>query len=484
MPVSFLRDAGIATTWHNRKDSRGNFPFFDNFLSVPRCFLFHFRQFPVQWKLRNSRTSATLCVQNYQKERIKVPFLRNIKYFCDVKEYRKKYTFRLFLAIVLLLCGANSTFGQESAEAMDSVEISLLTCSPHDAIYSLYGHSAVRYHDLRTGEDLVFNYGVFNYRVRFFVLKFMLGKTDYELGVCPFSRFSAEYEHFGSQVQEQVINLSAEEKLRLKYLLAENYLPQNRVYRYNIFYDNCSIRARNIILKSIQGKVEFHERDDYNPSFRDILHAYTADHPWVMFGDDICLGINADKKIGRELQEFLPDNLMYGFSTATIYEAGFRPFVKETRTVVKPGVQIIERGFPFTPKECAIGLLLLTAILASFEVRYRKLFYVADAVWLLLFGICGMLLTVLAFSEHPATTLNLQLLVFNPLFLFVLVRTARRMRQHRKDNFWKWLILLVALFLVGRTVQHYAEGMMVLACCLLFRSVTHLYLEKKLDYRE
>ncbi len=34
------------------------------------------------------------------------------------------------------------------AQRMDSVEISLLTCQPHDEIYSLYGHTAIRYHEL------------------------------------------------------------------------------------------------------------------------------------------------------------------------------------------------------------------------------------------------------------------------------------------------------------------------------------------------
>ena len=30
-------------------------------------------------------------------------------------------------------------------------------------------------------------------------------------------------------------------------LLQENYLPENRVYRYNFFYDNCATRPRDKI---------------------------------------------------------------------------------------------------------------------------------------------------------------------------------------------------------------------------------------------
>ena len=54
---------------------------------------------------------------------------------------------------------------------------------------------------------------------------------------------------------EQVLNLTSEEKLALNQALEENYQPENRVYRYNYFYDNCSTRPRDILERSIRGKV-------------------------------------------------------------------------------------------------------------------------------------------------------------------------------------------------------------------------------------
>ena len=39
-----------------------------------------------------------------------------------------------------------------------------------------------------------------------------------------------------------------EEKERLIALLTENYRPENRVYRYNFFYDNCATRPRDQIV--------------------------------------------------------------------------------------------------------------------------------------------------------------------------------------------------------------------------------------------
>lgn len=49
---------------------------------------------------------------------------------------------------------------------MDGVDISLLTCSPGNQVWSLYGHTAIRYTDRFNHIDLVINYGIFSLRKR------------------------------------------------------------------------------------------------------------------------------------------------------------------------------------------------------------------------------------------------------------------------------------------------------------------------------
>ena len=56
---------------------------------------------------------------------------------------------------------------------MDSVEVGLLTCSPHQLIYGYFGHTAIRFHDLKNGDDWTFNYGIFNMRIPFFIPRFV-----------------------------------------------------------------------------------------------------------------------------------------------------------------------------------------------------------------------------------------------------------------------------------------------------------------------
>lgn len=100
-------------------------------------------------------------------------------------------------------------------------------------------------------------------------------------------------------------------------LLEENYRPENRIYRYNFFYDNCATRPRDLIEKSIDGTLQYAgdmTDTDSGISFRDLLHKYSKGHPWSRFGMDLCMGSQADKTINRRLMMFVP---FYVQSTST-----------------------------------------------------------------------------------------------------------------------------------------------------------------------
>src|SRR5574344_851926 len=205
---------------------------------------------------------------------------------------------KCFLIFLFALISVN-LFAQ--SEKRDSIEISLLTCNPGNEIYSLFGHTAIRYQNFDKNIDLVYNYGMFSFKTPNFVMRFVKGETDYELGVIPFYYFESEYAMRGSSVYQQNLNLTYDEKDRLKTLLDENYEPNNRVYRYNYFYDNCTTRARDKIEESVCGKVIYPVFNE-NVSFRNIVHEYTKGHPWVEFGVDLCLGSQADVAINTKKQ--------------------------------------------------------------------------------------------------------------------------------------------------------------------------------------
>ena len=380
-----------------------------------------------------------------------------------------KIIFNAIYGVVLtLFCvSAIPANAQNDSLDMDSVEISLLTCQPHDEVYSLYGHTAIRYHDLRPGGyDLAFNYGVFDFRKPHFVARFVFGLTDYELGAYPYQLFQQEYRRFGSMVTEQVLNLTPEEKLMLHDALAINLRPENKIYRYNYFYNNCTTKARDIIEQCINGELEYAGHEDYTPTYREMVHDMTRNNPWSRFGNDLLLGIKADFKTDLRQQEFLPGNLLYDFDHAQIYANGtYRPLVKERRIAVPAGVQIKQDGFPLSPIACAIIILAVGLVIFIAEWRLKKAFLLWDLLLMLATGTIGIVLTLMLFSQHPTVSLNLQLILFNPLPLLYLWPVIRG----KQTRYWMLTAILAVIFLIGGFFQHYAEGIQVLALCLLMQ---------------
>ena len=170
---------------------------------------------------------------------------------------RFKYIFISSLVVFLLSLTSNVKAQQYSnSNKNDSIQISLLTCGPGEEVYSLYGHTAIRFHDLKNNQDLVINYGMFSFSQRFFIIRFVFGLTDYEMGIMPFDAFMEEYESEGRWVKEQVINIPLQDKMKIAMAIENNYLPENKTYRYNYFYDNCTTRARDILIKNISENVE------------------------------------------------------------------------------------------------------------------------------------------------------------------------------------------------------------------------------------
>lgn len=385
------------------------------------------------------------------------------------------------IATLLLLstseCGARET----NDDSMDSIRISLLTCSAFEEIYALYGHTALRVEDMRTGDDVVVNYGVFSFDKPFFVLRFVFGLTDYEMGVEPYRDFRMKYRHHGCSVTQQELNLTAREKETVLTAMAVNYMPENRVYRYNYFYDNCTTRARDMIADHLDGTVDYGEENFRGPSFREIVHSCNGHRPWARFGNDLLLGIGADRPTTREQYQFLPANMMHDFGEARITDGDgkSRPLVVSTTTIIAAGIQEKVREFPLRPAACAVIVLVITiAVTVAERLTHRRL-WVYDLLLMTVFGLTGIMIFAMLFSQHPTVRVNLQLLVLNPLPLLMMWRMAKRTVRRRYDRqYFLWTVLIV-LFMAGASVQHYAEGMMILALSLLIRNIVKIAENRK-----
>ena len=360
---------------------------------------------------------------------------------------------------------------------MDSVRISLLTCAPGSEIYALFGHSAIRYENPEKDQDWVFNYGMFSFKEPNFVMRFVKGETDYQLGVVPFRYFETEYALRGSSVYQQVLNLTDEEKVKLISLLEENYLPSNRVYRYNYFYDNCTTRARDKVEESILGKVVYPETEK-ELSFRDIIHEFTAGSEWGEFGIDLCLGNEADEPIDERKQMFAPFYMMEAARGAMIHRADtVVPLVLEEFKVVDAVLED-EPAFPLSPMTCAMGLLVATAFVVGWGIRKGRPCLAWNVLMFFLQGLGGCIVAFLFFfSLHPTVGSNWLLMLFHPLALFYLPIMIYRGIKGKKDPYhWLNVVLLTSFMILMPFIsQEFNLTVLPLALSLLLVSVGHIY---------
>lgn len=349
-------------------------------------------------------------------------------------------------------------------------EISLLTCQPHAQIYSLYGHTAIRAVDTERGMDVAINWGVFDASQPNFVANFVLGFTDYTMAIIPTEYFLREYEYYGSAVYQQRLNLTEAEKDRIMQALDENYRPENRIYRYNYIYDNCTTKARDIILDNIDGKVSYKETtmQKGDKTFRDLLHWKTDDYAWCKAGNDLVIGLKADRTASHSEREFLPEVLSADFDSATITRAdGTQVALVDSAFWLLPSGEPhfeVMPDFFLTPTTFALVILALVLVWSLCERKKKKrLLKGGDVTLFYICGIAGLLPLTMVFSEHPFVRINLELLILNPLWLFLMSPWTKW--KHR----WNVALAMVVLFLFGNIFQSYAEGMNILALSLLVR---------------
>lgn len=376
----------------------------------------------------------------------------------------------LYIVLTFILSVVNATVGAQSMTNPDRIQISLLTCSPGKEVWAQYGHTAIRYYDKESGEDLAINYGIFSLDQTYFIPRFVLGMTDYRMGVQPMDMFLAQYSYEGRGVVEQVLNLSAEDKEVIYKALQENMKPENVVYRYNYFFDNCTTRARDMLVNHLHGKVVYPPAEE-DATFRSMIHKWNNKYEWSQFGEDLLLGVNADRKTTKSEQQFLPENLRSDFDKAR-YNG--KPLVKETNVLLDAETEVAEPVFPLSPLSVALIFAVISLVMMLFSYRRQQVYWAWDLALMLTSGLMGIIFFVMIFSQHPCVSLNFILLFFNPLPLFFLYSTIKK----KKIIWWKIWGVLIILGLFGSLFQEIPLPILIVASFLLIHCIVHLRINK------
>lgn len=363
---------------------------------------------------------------------------------------------------------------------LDSIEISILTCTPGKDMYAKFGHTALRVRDYTINRDVVFNYGCFDYNANNFVLKFLLGQTDYLLDAEELEFLKYRYGMLGNGVSEQVLNLTQEEANRLLALLLENLRPENQEYRYNWLYDNCTERARDVIEKAVEGQIEYTKVTNPDITVREMLHHCLETSPWVAFGIDLILGSEIDQKVTDRIMMFIPDVLKRESDGAHV----IRQDGTKVEYVRRRAIVLDDRNAPETPYTVGSPLfvfsllLLFTMALFAYELRQHRYVLWFDVVMNVCQGLAGLLVAFLFFlSEHPAVDSNWLVIILNPLPLFYAGWLIYCHKTQRHNRLAYVNLAVLAAFLVTMTLcpQSFNRAMWLIVVCLLIRALSQAH---------
>jgi len=314
--------------------------------------------------------------------------------------YHKKFA----LVSVLLLILLTNTVNSQKITLSNSAEISVLTCGTGSEIYSLFGHTAIRIKDSSHFVDQVYNYGTFDFSTPNFYLKFVKGDLQYLETSCTFEEFLQEYLYEKRSVDEQILNLTQDNKQALFDYLNTSLQSEERFYTYKFIDKNCTTMVINTLNKII-GKPIIGVNPDSAPTNRKLLYPYFKEHFYVQLGTSIIFGSKVDLKSN---QVFLPSDLYNNIKNLKVND---QPICKESRKIIE--IEKSETPFSWWDNYYVFCLFFVLIIALNKPSIYRAYFGVLGLLGVF-FVFAGL------FSLHSELVNNYNILLFNPI-MFILI---------------------------------------------------------------
>jgi len=342
----------------------------------------------------------------------------------------------------------------------DQYEISLLTCSPGDEIYSVFGHSAVKVIDYNLGHLIIYNFGMFSFGTSNFALKFVKGSLEYCLGKQYVNNFIREYTNDNRSITEQVLQLTDEQKEKIVSRLEFLYLPENRNYLYSFLEKNCATEIRDLLEYA---GVKFEEREVSETS-RQLISSYLKQNLWTRLGINLALGNPIDKANNSYKRMFLPDYLHAEVAQAMTDEGYLVKNERPLNHVIELEPKSVWWYSPF--------LIFSLFFLITF-FRQNKATILIPFIFIAILG--TIILSINLFSDHPETKTNFNLLWCNPLyFVYLPFVMKNKIPKFMPPIFLSSILLTVIFWISG--VQQFDIAILPL---LLMLISLNLYLWKR-----
>jgi Domain of unknown function (DUF4105) len=363
---------------------------------------------------------------------------------------------------LLLLCSLlqfSLGFSQQTS-ITENTKVSILTVGLADDVSSIYGHTAIRIQDSRSGIDLVYNYGMFDFRTENFVLKFVKGDLQYYAGAYPYSDFEYSYQVANRSIYEQTLDISLAEKQQLFEKLNTSIFTQERFYTYKFIDRNCTTKVIDIV-NSVLEKKPIVKKNIDDKTYRDVLYSYTEKQFYQRLGINIIFGEKVDQ---QETKIFLPLDLLENLKNISYKN---KPLAAEMKVLYEASKK--ETHFSFFDSIYSLIILLLVVVILNKKV--------ITVIYFSILGIVGLLFFIVTFySFHKEVLWNYNMLLFNPIYLVLVYFIIRNNEKWTKKIVISVLIALglYTVYMLNKIHLLIVTPMILASAILLLR----LYLKK------
>lgn len=342
----------------------------------------------------------------------------------------------LLLFLLIPLLPAVSPAQTQDPEASDAPEppagseltIYHVTMGQGDDVYEKFEHNAIWVHDPLDGTDYVYNYGLFDFNQPGYWGRFVRGDWLYALGVSDLEQTLYAYPRIlNRSVRAQELNLTPAQRAELRDYLVWNARPENRDYRYDYYYDNCSTRVRDALDAVLDGRLRAATEDSLtDKTFRWHSERLIADTPAAYTGLLIGLGPGVDRRLTAWEEMFLPGKVEEQLRRLEVPDenGAMVPLVRSERVFYEADRAPMRAEPPnrlgwFALLGFGLGgafVALAGHVRRAGSARYA--FAILAMLWAAFGGLTGLLLAGLwGFTNHTIAYHNENLLQLNPLML-------------------------------------------------------------------
>ena len=343
-----------------------------------------------------------------------------------------------------------------------NLQVSLITYGPGATYWERFGHDAIELRDVSSGEAVNFNYGVFDFDARGFLLNFARGRMRYLMDAAPSALDESFYVRDRRSVTRQRLAFSAEQAGALRDFLLWNLRPENAAYPYDYYVDNCTTRVRDALNAAlgdvIRAQLTVHPG---GMTFRQQTVRLMSAQPWLMLVLDLGLGPYADQPLNAWRESFLPGVLQTRLRDVQITDsAGHQhPLVLDEQLVAPNLLDVPPRRAPDLRLPLALAGLALAGLLILTSRAWPPGYITLGTLYLLAAGLVGLLLLVLwTLTTHHSAWANANLLLFNPLAWLLLPTVWHTRHGLHASRFSNGVIVLQLFAALGAVALHLMPG--------------------------